>query len=109
KEAFWSTIEKIGNVQVDSFGVGLVFAADGAKVSEIVMRFTGKGNPDWLVSALSDFREDKTKERIGPKGEKIRLLVTSREGQGGNHDAPVIGFIGEGEVIVCGYEEAAKK
>lgn len=108
KEAFWSTVEKIGNIQVDSFGVGLVFEADNSKMSEIVVRFSGKGNSEWLASSLTFFKEDKSKERAGPNGEKVRVFVTARDGPPG-HDAPVIALIGDSEVIVCGYEEPTKK
>ena len=108
KEAFWSTVEKIGNIQVDSFGVGLVFEADNSKMSEIVMRFSGKGNPDWLANSLTFFKEDKSKDRAGPNGEKVRLFITARDGPPG-HDAPVIALIGDNEVIVCGYEENNKR
>jgi hypothetical protein len=93
RDAFWSAIEKVGNCQVDSLGVSLSYDAAGDKVSEFVVRITGKTNPDWLVAGLGILKEGEG--RLGPKGEKIRFLSS-----GG---APAIAIVGANEVLIGGY------
>jgi hypothetical protein len=97
KEKFWSAVENIGNYQVDSISVALNYGADGNQISHLVARFTGKGNPDWFADAIKgDFKEDAAKNRVGPDGEKIRVLTSDRDG-------PAITIVGDREVLVGGY------
>jgi hypothetical protein len=96
KETFWSAVEKIGNLQIDSLGFALAQNAAGDKIGEMVIRFTGKGNPDWLAAALNDLKEDTSKQRVGPAGEKVRILTAERDG-------PAIAIIGSTEVLIGGY------
>jgi hypothetical protein len=96
REAFWSTVEKLGNIQVDSFGFSLTNDAGDGKITEMVFRVTGRGNPDWLASVMTGVKEDKSKDHVGPNGEKMRVFT-------GDHDGPAIVILGSTEVLIGGY------
>ncbi len=95
-DQFWNEVEKIGNLQIDSIGFGISGDEKGDKIAELMVRLTGRGNPEWLIAALTDYKEDKSKERVGPAGETIRVLTC-------NQDNPAITIIGSSEILVGGY------
>jgi hypothetical protein len=95
KEQMWSAMEKVGNVRLETLGFTASFSPDSGRLTEFVVRATGKGNPEWILPLLPELKELNDKQRRDADGQTIRIFSTGP-------NTPVIALVGNREVIIAG-------
>jgi len=96
-EEIFDFIEKVGNIRLDRFSVGLAPDPQGGKNARIYVRITGKADHRRLVNFLRDTAKvEIVREERGADKELITFL------RAGNRP-PVIAVVGDSDLLLGGY------
>jgi len=91
-------IEKSGNVRVERLAFALVDNPEQKDQMKIFVRFTGKGNHDWLASVLRETSGDRMQatESKADDGTPITLLQIPNQ-------PPAVMMLGDTDIMMIGY------
>jgi hypothetical protein len=93
----YNVIEKIGNVRVERFAIGIVDSPGKKDKMKIFMRITGKANQDWLIDAFQGFGGRQQAKRIKDANDTPITLMQDR------NRSPILGLVGNSDILIIGY------
>lgn len=96
-EQIYEVAEKLGNIRVDRFAVGVAPDPQGGKENgRIYVRVSGKVDHRRLVTFLRDMELKLVNEEDGGGGQMISILQPK-------NDPPVFAVVGDSDVLIAGY------
>jgi hypothetical protein len=102
-QGLFGLADQIGNFRIDRVAFAYMADPAGRNQQRMFVRITGEGNAKHLHDLIKgNVQNARVEERKGPNG--VTMRVISQGGPGPIFMFPVLAFVGDCDLLICGFE-----